>query len=154
MESGLKGPIGGELEEDPPEYTGDEDVDGQRDTEDTFQSFPAASTVLKNLKRASSEMSEDIRMTFQKLQGHVFHAARTINGMNYMYRYRRVENRGVLRSTAMTETIFALSDFCRIGMDGKLQLESRLKGGIYVTGQKWEEARKRLMVAGKAVPYK
>ena len=35
-----------------------------------------------------SEVSEDIKQRFQRLQGQVFHAARTINGANYMYRYR------------------------------------------------------------------
>ena len=41
----------------------------------------------------------------------------------------------------------------RIGFDGKLTLEKRLKG-IYITGQKLEETRKKLLDAGKAVPFK
>ena len=58
----------------------------------------------------------------------MFHAIRTINGMNYMYKYR-------------------------IASDGRLVLEQRLKG-IYLTGQKLDETRKRLIDAGKAVPVK
>ena len=41
----------------------------------------------------------------------------------------------------------------RIGFDGKLALVEKLKG-IYVTGQKIEETRKKLLKAGKAVPLR
>jgi len=82
--------------------------------------------MMENLKKGVSDRSEEIRQSFQKLQGKVFHAIRTINGSNYMYRYR-------------------------IGLDGKLRLEQKLKG-IYLTGQKLEETRKRLLDVGKDVP--
>ena len=72
-----------------------------------------------------SEVSEELLQRFNRLQGRVFHAVRKINGANYMYRYR-------------------------VGFDGKLMLEERLKG-IYVTSQKIEE---KLLKAGKAVPIR
>jgi len=84
--------------------------------------------MMENLKKGVSDRSEELKQSFQSLQGKVFHAIRTINGSNYMYRYR-------------------------IGIDGKLRLEQRLKG-IYMTGQKIDETRKRLLDAGKEVPVK
>ena len=41
----------------------------------------------------------------------------------------------------------------RIGFDGKLTVVEKLKG-IYVTGQKIEETRKKILRAGKAVPIR
>ena len=41
----------------------------------------------------------------------------------------------------------------RIGFDGKLTVVEKLKG-IYVTGQKIEETRKKILKAGKAVPIR
>jgi len=85
--------------------------------------------MMDNLKEGVSDLvPEEIKQSFQRLQGKVFHAIRTINGMNYMYKYR-------------------------IASDGRLVLEQRLKG-IYLTGQKLDETRKRLIDAGKAVPVK
>ena len=49
--------------------------------------------------------------------------------------------------------IFYYSQYYRIGLDGKLTLEEKLKG-IYVTGRKIEETRKKLLKAGKAVPIR
>ena len=43
--------------------------------------------------------------------------------------------------------------YFRIGFDGKLTVVERLKG-IYVTGQKIEETRKKILKAGKAVPLR
>ena len=41
----------------------------------------------------------------------------------------------------------------RIGFDGKLTVVEKLKG-IYVTGQKIEETRKKILKAGKTVPIR
>ena len=41
----------------------------------------------------------------------------------------------------------------RIGQDGRIFVEKRLKG-IYVTAEKLQEARQNLVNAGKAVPLK
>ena len=42
---------------------------------------------------------------------------------------------------------------CRVGLDGRITLEKRLKG-IYVTAEKLDEARQNLVQAGKEVPIK
>lgn len=96
--------------------------------------------MMGNLKKGVSDrvpeeikrVPEEIKHSFQKLQGKVFHAIRTINGMNYMYKYR-------------------------IASDGKLVLEQKLKG-IYLTGQRLgetaQQSRQRLIDAGKAVPVR
>lgn len=86
------------------------------------------SEVAEDLKQRFNHLPEDLKDRFYRLQGQLFHAVRTINGANYMYRYR-------------------------IGLDGKLTLEEKLKG-IYVTGRKIEETRKKLLKAGKAVPIR
>ena len=41
----------------------------------------------------------------------------------------------------------------RIGLDGRVTLEKRLKG-VYVTAEKLQEARQNLVQAGKEVPIK
>ena len=41
----------------------------------------------------------------------------------------------------------------RIGQDGRIFVEKRLKG-IYVTAEKLQEARQNLVQAGKEVPIK
>ena len=56
-------------------------------------------------------------------------------------------------SSVILQPIFLFFNVSRIGFDGKLTLEKRLKG-IYITGQKLEETRKKLLDAGKAVPFK
>ena len=46
--------------------------------------------------------------------------------------------------------------FClgfRVGLDGRITLEKRLKG-IYVTAEKLHEAQQNLVQAGKEVPIK
>ena len=82
--------------------------------------------MMENLKKGVSDRSEELIQSFQRLQGKMFHAMRTINGTNYMYSYR-------------------------IGFDGKLTLEQKMRG-LYVTGEKIEETRRKLLDAGKAVP--
>ena len=58
-----------------------------------------------------------------------------------------------LSSLGYSLPIILYFNIFRIGFDGKLTLEKRLKG-IYITGQKIEETRKKLLDAGKAVPFK
>jgi hypothetical protein len=112
------------------------DAEHEDDTNGYQESFQQAvdqlrtevSEVAEELKQRFNDIPEDLKQRFNSLQGRFFHAVRTINGANYMYKYR-------------------------IGFDGKLTLVEKLKG-IYVTGQKIEETRKKLLKAGKAVPLR
>ena len=68
----------------------------------------------------------EVKETLKKFQGKVFHAVNEKAGI--MLRYR-------------------------VGLDGQITLEKRLKG-IYVTAEKLQEARQNLVQAGKEVPIK
>ena len=46
------------------------------------------SEVAEELKQRFNDIPEDLKQRFNRLQGQFFHAVRTINGANYMYRYR------------------------------------------------------------------
>ena len=46
------------------------------------------SEVAEEIKQKFNHLPEDLRERFNRLQGQFFHAVRTINGANYMYRYR------------------------------------------------------------------
>ena len=46
------------------------------------------SEVAEDLKQRFNHLPEDLKDRFYRLQGQLFHAVRTINGANYMYRYR------------------------------------------------------------------
>ena len=46
------------------------------------------SEVAEELKQRFNDIPEDLKQRFNRLQGQIFHAVRTINGANYMYRYR------------------------------------------------------------------
>ena len=48
------------------------------------------SEVAQELKQRFNDIPEDLKQRFNRLQGQFFHAVRTINGANYMYRYRYV----------------------------------------------------------------
>jgi len=100
--------------------------DSMRSAVDQFRTD--VSEVAEEIKQKFNHLPDDLRERFNRLQGQFFHAVRTINGANYMYRYR-------------------------IGFDGKLTVVEKLKG-IYVTGQKIEETRKKILKAGKAVPIR
>jgi len=78
------------------------------------------------LKKEVTDRSMEVKETLKKFHGRVFHAVSSTQG--YMLRYR-------------------------IGLDGKITLEKRLKG-IYVTAEKLQEARQNLVQAGKEVPIK
>jgi len=78
------------------------------------------------LKKEVTDRSMEVRDTLKRFQGRVFHAVNTTHGI--MLRYR-------------------------IGQDGRIFVEKRLKG-IYVTAEKLQEARQNLVQAGKEVPIK
>lgn len=79
-----------------------------------------------HLTQGVVDKSSEMKETLKRFQGKVFHAVSTSHGT--MLRYR-------------------------VGLDGKITLEKRLKG-IYVTADKLHEARQNLVQAGKAVPLK
>jgi len=78
------------------------------------------------LKKEVTDRGMEVKETLKKFQGKVFHAVNTTHGI--MLRYR-------------------------IGLDGKITLEKRLKG-IYVQAEKLHEAQQNLVQAGKEVPIK
>ena len=46
------------------------------------------SEVAENIKQKFNHLPEDLKERFNRLHGQFFHAVKTINGANYMYRYR------------------------------------------------------------------
>jgi len=81
---------------------------------------------LDTFKKEVTDKAMEVRETLKRFQGRVFHAVNTTHG--YMTRYR-------------------------IGEDGRIFVEKRLKG-IYVTAEKLQEAKQNLVQAGKEVPIK
>merc|ERR1712141_124746 len=81
---------------------------------------------LDTFKKEVTDKAMEVRETLKRFQGRVFHAVNTTHGI--MLRYR-------------------------IGQDGRIFVEKRLKG-IYVTAEKLQEARQNLVQAGKEVPIK
>jgi len=94
-------------------------------TDDSIQGSQTQS-LYDQLKKEVTDRGMEVKETLKKFQGKVFHAVNTTHGI--MLRYR-------------------------VGLDGRITLEKRLKG-IYVTAEKLHEAQQNLVQAGKEVPIK
>ena len=73
--------------------------------------------------------------------------------INYVMSYHYITHEYILILCLKHQFYQMLFLVYRIGQDGRIFVEKRLKG-IYVTAEKLQEARQNLVQAGKEVPIK